>query len=299
VFTDESRSKERTPAYFLIIGLCFLVQMGTSAHALTRTYANYYPVEFRESFENPDSQFRLPKVIFDVLRRAHLARMNQPDVLKDSCDKSKDPSCYQQKPLGYRFARTELFGELHLLQSGDQYGVRGVYCSKIYTSQDFPNGSAPGPGKIPDPRVLNTEHTWPQSKFSRSFPKDLQKGDLHILFPVDSATNSTRSNYPFGEVSAVTHQPCENARKGHSATGRTVFEPADEHKGNVARAMFYFSMRYKMSIDAEQEEVLRKWNRQDPVDQAERDRNEEIFKIQKNRNPFIDHPELASIIQDF
>ena len=72
-----------------------------------------------------------------------------------------------------------------------------------------------------------------------------------------------------------------------------------EHKGNVARALFYFSVRYKMPINADEEEVLRRWHALDPVDADEIQRNEIVFETQRNRNPFIDMPELANYIKNF
>jgi endonuclease I len=78
-----------------------------------------------------------------------------------------------------------------------------------------------------------------------------------------------------------------------------VFEPPTVHKGRVARALFYFSVRYDIPLDPEEEAYLKKWNAEQPVDQEEITRNEEIYKAQGNRNPFIDYPELASLIADF
>ena len=77
------------------------------------------------------------------------------------------------------------------------------------------------------------------------------------------------------------------------------FEPMDVHKGNVARSILYFSIRYKMPIDNLQETFLKFWNLLDPVDAAEKARHEGIAKVQGNRNPFIDRPELALEIADF
>lgn len=296
---EQLRPKDGSQKKQLIFTVVLALFFGVSwtAHALPQL-PNYYTTEFRKSLETPESQKRLPHVLFEILSKAHVTRGSAPDELRDSCHKYDN--CFQQIPQNYRKARTHLFGELHLLRLGRKYAIKGVYCSKTLDEGSFPQGAGPGPGAIPSHTVMNTEHTWPQSRFSRSFPKGLQKGDLHILYPVQSGVNSLRSNHPFGEVSSVSQTPCPEARKGRSGrSGREVFEPAQEHKGNVARAVFYFSMRYKMPIDQEQEEVLRSWDRMDPVDEFEQMRNEKIFEIQKNRNPFIDHPELSRLISDF
>lgn len=259
----------------------------------------YYPQTFRAAIQNPTSSNELKGIIFEVLHKAHLAQESAPDLLVDRCP-SSHTTCYRQRQLSYRYARTQLFGSLHLESRAQGYFIKGVYCSRLYGPDDFPDGKIPGPGLIPSHYVMNTEHTWPQSKFSSAFPKGLQKGDLHILFPVDSRVNSVRSNHPFGDVSVVLNSPCPQAKRGRSGRSeRMIFEPADEHKGNAARAIFYFSVRYKMPIDSEQEEFLKRWANFDPVDEFERMRNEKIFEIQGNRNPFIDHPELHSLIEDF
>lgn len=193
--------------------------------------------------------------------------------------------------LGYGTARIDLLGGLALHKNGNKYFITDVYCEAEY--------SAPGPGKIPNNSILNVEHTWPQSKFGGS-GKGLQKSDLHHLFPSDSELNSVRGNNDFGIV--VTPEDtlkCAQSKIGRNAQGHRVFEPPQAHKGNVARALFYFSVRYNMRIDATQEEVLKEWNQLDPVDANEMQRNDEIEKLQGNRNPFIDQPEIAGFISDF
>ena len=155
-----------------------------------------------------------------------------------------------------------------------------------------------GPGKIPNSNVLNCEHTWPQSKFSGRFSKGLQKSDLHHLYPTDSRANSVRGNYEFDNVNGtpVNYENCTASQtEGHGG----AFEPPNDHKGNVARALFYFSVRYDMSINANQERVLREWDKLDPIDAEEINRNEIIFNVQNNRNPFIDFPHLVSLISNF
>ncbi|MGZ3809625.1 MAG: endonuclease I family protein, partial [Bacteriovorax sp.] len=131
---------------------------------------------------------------------------------------------------------------------------------------------------------------------------ELQKSDMHHLFPADAKANSTRGNYEFAEVvENLNLKNCDASKSGASVVsgGRTFFEPPSEHKGNVARALFYFSVRYKMALSQEQQTFLRKWNEQDPVDDAEMARNDAIEKLQGDRNPFIDFPNLAQDISHF
>jgi deoxyribonuclease I len=258
----------------------------------------YYPTSFRQALDEHQDAQKIRRALFEVLSKAHLSTPERPDELSEECPK-KSTICFKHRPLDYRVARTQIFGKLHLKGSEGNFTLKDVYCSHELGAKDFPKNQGPGPGRIPSHQVMNTEHTWPQSRFSRKHSKDLQKGDLHILYPVLSGVNSVRSNLPFGEISAVTQNPCKLARRGHTGRGVVAFEPAQEHKGNVARAIFYFSVRYELSIDEDEEEYLRKWAHEDPVDHEERLRNENIFQIQGNRNPFIDHPQLTNYIKDF
>ena len=95
----------------------------------------------------------------------------------------------------------------------------------------------------------------------------------------------------------------------------TFFEPRDEVKGDLARAMFYLVVRYDdpQELDLELSEsvtssssnktgqlgilsVLLEWHKLDPVSEKELERNEKAYKIQGNRNPFIDHPDWVSLL---
>lgn len=181
--------------------------------------------------------------------------------------------------VSYNEARKVIFTDLD---------VKNGKVKCVYTGREI-NG-----GKIPNSSDMNTEHTWPQSKGATGDAKS----DLHHLFPTDSKANSTRSSYPFGKVEKV--QWSQGGSKfGTDAAGRKVFEPADEHKGNVARALFYFSAEYGKKIAPEEEAVLREWNKQDAVDTAELERNRKISTVQGNRNQFVEHSNLADRIQDF
>lgn len=203
----------------------------------------------------------------------------------------------RHKSFSYSEARKILFNEVHLAEDARGFYIPGVYCQKKH----YPFGGAHPGNRLPNHTVFNTEHTWPQSKFTRRFPKHIQKSDLHHLYPTFSRINSERGNLPYAEVSPLRPLSCVDSQLGSAlSTGEgRYFEPPAEHRGNVARAMFYFSIRYRTNIDSIQENYLRRWHEEDPVDQDEKRRNEFIFKRQQNRNPFIDSPELVDQIDDF
>ena len=102
----------------------------------------------------------------------------------------------------------------------------------------------------------------------------------------------TFSSYPFGEVEKVKWED-EHTKLGYGAKGHLVFEPPEEHKGNVARALLYVASVYDLQMIEGEPETLLAWHQADPVDEQERQRNAEISRFQRNRNPFIDHPDLA------
>lgn len=148
--------------------------------------------------------------------------------------------------------------------------------------------------EVPSHKVMNVEHTWPQSLGAVG----IAKSDLYHLFPTNSVSNSKRSSLPFCEVEKVKWDE-DGSIAGESAYDEKCFEPPENHKGNLARAMFYFSLRYQYPIDKHQEDFLRKWHKDDPVDFHELSRANEIEDHQGNRNIFIDHPELVDLISDF
>lgn len=269
--------------------------------AQTTRIVPYYGDEFyrdlRAGISNADLQNRLKT----VLRSYHVQRTGGGnDLIVKACPQGQG-RCYAHSAVGYNAARVFVMGNYYLVKDGaNGYAVRDVYCDKDRTRDDF-RGSPPAPGVIPDNKVVNVEHTWPQSHFTRKFPDEVQKSDLHHLFPTDSQINAIRGNNMFGEVSRdLMDLKCPASRFGLGSAGsEEVFEPPQDHKGNVARALFYFSIRYDLPIDPREEAVLRVWNNEDPVDAEEMRRNEEIFKAQGNRNPFIDFPELADRIADF
>ncbi len=142
-------------------------------------------------------------------------------------------------------------------------------------------------------------NTWPQAPNGKDFP---EYNDQHHLFPTDQINaNLTRSNNAFGEVVTLTStSPSGYGKLGKDANNKTVWEPRDEHKGDLARALFYMATCYNGAYSqnwglsggkfAQDTAVLMKWHRQDPPSELEIARHEYISSIQKNRNPFIDNP---------
>lgn len=182
--------------------------------------------------------------------------------------------------LGYRPAREEMFSDF----DNENGYVVCVYTSKLVYTQGIPNHV-----------TMNTEHTWPKSHGAKYEPA---KSDLHHLFPTDSKANSRRGSYYFGEVINVVWQDGGSVL-GRNNKGKTVFTPPAKHRGDVARSLFYFSIRYQKNIANFEESVLKKWHKDDPVDQKELRRNDAISRLQKKRNPFIDDPSLVDRINDF
>jgi deoxyribonuclease I len=145
---------------------------------------------------------------------------------------------------------------------------------------------------------MNTEHIVPQSWFDGAEP---MKGDLHHLFVCDPDCNISRSNFPFVDFDFYNPESEDEPIQNNCGVS-TSFQFEPEHgKGASARAMLYFFLRYpkmvknefKMKVDIS---LLVRWNEEFPPSLYEKHRNQAIYYIQGNRNPFIDFPELAAKI---
>ena len=159
----------------------------------------------------------------------------------------------------------------------------------------------------------NREHVVPQSLFGSKAP---MVSDINFIRPTDGKVNGMRSNYPYGLVTSPAFTSKNGTKVGPSTSpGYTgsVCEPIDEFKGDVARMIFYFVTRYESKLSGFssggmlgsseypglttwERDVLLSWANQDPVSPSEIDRNNASYVFQKNRNPFIDHPEWISAI---
>ncbi|MFQ3597251.1 MAG: endonuclease [Chloroherpetonaceae bacterium] len=183
--------------------------------------------------------------------------------------------------------------------NGRGSSVDKVEC--VYTGRTIENFPFSTSTLANAPWNFNTEHTWPQSRFSQNEP---MRSDFHHLFPTDVSENNRRSDFPFDVVTTVTNIN-GGSKFGQNAQGKTVYEPRDFHKGRTARAMLYFVTRYQdfgnfwNDNGVNQEAAFRLWNRQFPPDSIEIRRNNAIQTYQNNRNPFIDHPEFVERIAAF
>jgi endonuclease I len=162
----------------------------------------------------------------------------------------------------------------------------------------------------------NREHTWPQTFFANAEPT---LSDFHHIFPTDGWVNGKRSNFPYGNAVTVNYTSQNGCKLGttNSYTSFTqansnhyAFEPIDSFKGDLARVYFYMNIRYttedggwsnwEMANGAELTPaaiaLLLTWHQLDPVSDKELNRNDSIFAIQGNRNPFVDHPEYVNCI---
>ncbi|NNE33135.1 MAG: T9SS type A sorting domain-containing protein [Winogradskyella sp.] len=160
----------------------------------------------------------------------------------------------------------------------------------------------------------NREHLVPQSSFNSAFP---MQSDIHHVIPTDCRVNNFRGSLPFGNVASPNFTSQNGSQRGTSAMSGysgLVFEPIDEFKGDIARALLYFAVRYEGTVDGYTSfdmfngtedqvffpwaiDVLLDWHYNiDPVDQRERNRNNAAYNFQGNANPFVDHPEYADLI---
>lgn len=180
----------------------------------------------------------------------------------------------------YRDARLEMFSNLDNVDGE-------VQC--VYT------GAVIETNTIPSNLEMNAEHTWPQSLGAFD---GAARSDLHHIYPVTSVVNSLRANHPFCVVDYVVRE-MDEATLGYDGDGRRCFEPRDQHKGDLARAIFYFAVVYQQDLEDGEEEVLRKWAVEDPVDAHERLRSQKISVFQGSTQPFVESPQLIDHIADF
>jgi len=164
---------------------------------------------------------------------------------------------------------------------------------------------------------MQREHAVPKSwlKKAGSVEYTPAYSDMWNLYPSDGAANQAKLNYPFGETRTTTFDngvtKVGAPKAGYGGGNSHVFEPADEYKGDFARAIFYMATVYDdlqwvydymfvsntyPTLVPWAANMLLQWARQDPVSKKEIDRNNYVEQYQGNRNPFVDFPNLAEYI---
>lgn len=163
----------------------------------------------------------------------------------------------------------------------------------------------------------NREHSFPKSWFNDGYP---MYTDLNHLFPTDGYVNGRRGNQPYGTVSAPTWTSQNGGKLGPNSFpgfSGVVFEPRNEYKGDLARGQLYMVTRYQNlvagwqgngnandilngtvypALDDWYIQLLFNWHNADPVSAKEIARNNAVFALQGNRNPYIDHPEYVYLV---
>jgi len=192
----------------------------------------------------------------------------------------------------------------------DMYSDSARYFASNYVALGYPGFGM----------TIQIEHSVPKSWWGCDINHpDCAAKDLNHLYPSDGTYNDYKSNYPLGVVTgtlAHTNGVSKIGTGTYDGYTGTVFEPADKYKGDFARGYFYIATAYQhytnkwvlsasgIMMEADTYPTLKpwaiqlllQWIRQDPVSQKELTRVENVFAIQKNRNPFIDHPELIEYI---
>ena len=163
----------------------------------------------------------------------------------------------------------------------------------------------------------NIEHSLANSWWGGT--KNQTYNDLFNLNPSNSSANSSKGSWPIAVVDGSTTYSNGVIKVGKSSSrpGGVIdaWEPADEYKGDFARSYMYMVTSYEdlsakwtgnsvNQLDNNTYPVFEQWTvdlflrwcAQDPVSQKEIDRNNEIYKIQGNRNPYIDYPLMAEYV---
>lgn len=246
----------------------------------------------------------------DAEVQAQTMRMADPELTRLSGEElfqylhAKVQPPYTNQIHSYSEAKSYMYGVADNQGCNGGAGILTFYsqiCApgSSYRGDDYKEqGDANQDGFIDN--YINAEHIWPQSFFGKQLP---MVADLHHLQSTYGTPNNRRSNFKFAYVRP---EEAYYSTSSGSRSGKAKYEPCDAVKGNVARSMLYFITRYydrnirqKMNYQSfwtDNVEMFLKWNRQDPPDDREIERNNRIEKFQGNRNPFVDDYTLADRI---
>ena len=221
-------------------------------------------------------------------------------TLLNTLDQDYSPS----STLSYNGARDLLYGDIDKAPNDSLYGVYSQFAVFIG------NSSTPRSTAFQNGAGINAEHVFPQSKGAEG----AAKSDMHNLHPTRVDVNGDRGSLPFGEVdnSSASNwyyhaidrssQPPLSSIDLYSERNSGLFEPREDFKGDIARAVFYFYSVWPDKVAANGGEsffqgmksTLVTWHENDPVTVAEQTRSARIAQSQGTENPFMLDNTLAS-----
>lgn len=281
--------------YFLLIILLFTIfnnftivkAVNVKIDSSGNYYFNYVPLDttsYYNSLSNvEDSLFK--EELHNIISSGNITQFTYDDVKEKLKDLDEDPN-----------------------------NPNNIIC--VLTGKSMDKNAFGGSGR----NYWNREHIWPKAHGFNSEGL-MPYTDLHHLRAAEQYTNSTFHNdYDYCDIlNGGTSDDFGNlyVNKDNSSTGYPMYEPRDAVKGDIARMIMYMDVRYEGDEASDNIELsivnnntsasstngyigfldsLVRWHVEDPVDDLERKRNDEVYKLQGNRNPFIDHPEYANII---
>lgn len=165
-------------------------------------------------------------------------------------------------------------------------GGEGLYCGSAFKARD---------------RSYNIEHVYPMSWVARELRcGDRQncrrnsarfneiESDMHNMYPARKDLNKRRGAFPFRVIKG--EKRVEKGCDFEIDYRARVVEPRPASRGNIARAMLYMAQQYDLKLYQRQRRLLQQWHLDDPVDDAERQRNRRIERVQGRANPLIEEP---------
>lgn len=109
--------------------------------------------------------------------------------------------------------------------------------------------------------------------------------DLYNLTPAVGEVNGDRSNLAYGIVAGEKRE--YGACDFEIDRDTKLAEPMPSIRGDIARVGFYMEKTYQVTFPPKEKELFIQWDKEDPVDEWERNRNQRIAEIQGRSNPFV------------
>ena len=218
----------------------------------------------------------------------------------------------QYRPSSTSGTNDDLYATVDRATVGGQDGVVCVYTGLFVPFDGVPNADPSQDvfnGGSPTGETINQEHTWPQSLLDAQ-----ARRDLHNLFPTQVGVNADRGNDRFAEIPDAQAQrwyrgappytrttpPAQDIDEYSEIRPNVSFEPREDHKGNVARALFYMAAVYDVQtnssfpFDATDRRTLYDWHEDDVITAADQARSKRVAGFQSGRdNPFVLDSTLA------